>query len=110
MNKSAKIPSPPSRKAERSRKSSDTAEIPVVKIPVRCPHCDLEQLCEFPEPVVVMALTRWNNMNLYVPCHDGFWSASRSELHAIRNFLGEAWLKVRAQSVVTPHLQLRIFA
>jgi hypothetical protein len=89
--------------------SSEAAGIPLVKIPVRCPQCDLEQLCEFPEPVVVMALTRWNNMNLYVPCHDGYWSASRQELHAIRQYLGESWIEARARSVVTPHPRLRIF-
>jgi hypothetical protein len=89
--------------------SSDAAGIPMVKIPVRCPHCDVEQLCEFPEPVVVMALTRWNNMNLYVPCHDGYWSASRPELQAIRKYLGERWIDSRAQSAVIQHPRLRIF-
>ena len=94
----------------RAGESRERVEIPVVKIPVRCPRCDIEQLCEFPEPVVVMALTRWNNMNLYVPCHAGTWSASRNELHSIREYLGEAWVKERAVSVLTQRPRLRIFS
>ncbi len=78
--------------------SDDDAGIPSVKIPVRCPHCDTEQLCDYPEPVVVMALTRWNNMNLHVPCHDVYWCANQSELQAIRRHLGEAWIKSRSGS------------
>jgi hypothetical protein len=93
----------------RIAESKDSVAIPLVKIPVRCPQCDLEQLCEYPEPVVVMALTRWNNMNLYVPCHEGHWSASRQELHAIRQYLGEAWIKARAETVLTQRPRLRIF-
>jgi hypothetical protein len=92
----------------RATESGHTAAIPTVKIPVRCPHCDIQQLCEFPEPVVVMALTRWNNMNLYVPCHDGYWSATRDELEAIRQYLGEAWIESRAQSSLKQHPRLRI--
>lgn len=92
----------------RTFEPGDTAEIPVVKVPVRCPHCQVEQLYEFPEPVVILALTRWNNMNLYVPCHDGHWSATRGELESIREYLGEAWLKSRVKSVVTSHPRLRV--
>jgi hypothetical protein len=92
----------------RSCESSNPIGIPVVKIPVRCHHCDAAQLCEFPEPVVVMALTRWNNMNLYVPCHDGYWSASKGVLDAIRQHLGESWIAARALSVVTQHPRLHI--
>ncbi len=87
----------------------DAAGIPSVKIPVRCPHCDTEQMCDYPEPVVVMALTRWNNMNLHVPCHDVYWCASQSELHAIRQHLGEAWLESRSVAITTQPLR-RIFA
>ena len=88
---------------------SHDADIPLVKIPVRCPQCDVEQLCDFPEQVVVMALTRWNNMNLYVPCHDGYWSATRQELQSIRQYLGERWIQARARFVITQYPRLRIF-
>jgi hypothetical protein len=100
----------PARNADpaRATESGAISGIRTVKIPVRCPHCDIQQLCEYPEPVVVMALTRWNNMNLYVPCHDGYWSASRDELQAIRQYLGEAWIESRAQSSLRQPPRLRI--
>ncbi len=89
--------------------SDGTACIPLVKIPIRCPHCDTEHLCDYPEPVVVMALTRWNNMNLHVPCHDVYWCASQGELRAIRQHLGEAWIKSRTP-ICMPNPQRRVFA
>ena len=79
--------------------SDDTAGISLVQIPVRCPRCQLEQLGDYPEPVVLVALTRWNNMNLYAPCHDIYWSASASELRAIREYLGESWIASRSMAL-----------
>ena len=77
----------------------DTPDIALVKIPVQCPQCGTEQLCDYPEPVVLVALTRWNNMNLHAPCHDVYWSASRSELRAIREYLSEDWIEARLSAL-----------
>jgi len=73
----------------------DEMDVATVAIPVRCPQCDRESLYNFPEIVVLTALTRWNNMQLYAPCHDISWSATPSELQRIRQYLGDNWINAR---------------
>jgi len=77
--------------------------IEMVALPVRCPQCDAQGLSEFPVAVVVIALTKWNNMCLYSPCHDGSWDAGEKELEAIRQYLGRDWLREHAKCFAGPH-------
>jgi hypothetical protein len=67
-----------------------------VRVPVRCPRCGQVSLCEYPAVVVVTALTKWNNMNLYVACHPGSWDASEEDLSMIREVIGTDWLNERS--------------
>jgi len=49
-------------------------------------------MSEFPVQVVLIALTRWNNIALYASCHDAKWSARPAEVQQIRDYLGTEWL------------------
>jgi len=52
----------------------------------------------FPVIVVVTALTSWQQMRLHAPCHHAAWDATPTDLRAIREYLGDAWLEAqRAQ-------------
>jgi hypothetical protein len=75
----------------------------MVAIPVRCPKCGALRLSEFPVAVVAIALVKWNNMCLYVPCHEGVWDASERELEAIRHHLGRDWIRAHGQAILQPH-------
>ena len=44
-------------------------------------------MSEFPVQVVLIALTRWNNIALYASCHDAKWSARPAEVQQIRDYL-----------------------
>jgi hypothetical protein len=78
-------------------------EIPMVAIPVRCPKCGALRLSEFPVAVVAVALVKWNNMCLYVPCHEGGWDAGERELEAIRHHLGRDWIREHRHAILEPH-------
>jgi hypothetical protein len=76
-------------------------EIPMVAIPVRCPKCGALRLSEFPVAVVAIALVNWNNMCLYVRCHEGGWDAGERELEAIRHHLGRDWIREHGQRKIS---------
>jgi hypothetical protein len=68
---------------------------PSVAIPVKCPKCAQVFMCDFPILVVVTALMRWKNMNLYLAGHVGAWDATEEDLRLIREHVGEAWLEAQ---------------
>jgi hypothetical protein len=70
---------------------SNSEEAPTL-VPVRCPICGQESVAIFPAIVVVVALTRWNNLGLHSSCHLASWNASKLELKNIRAHLGESWI------------------
>lgn len=74
---------------------------PSVGIPVKCPLCRAEASVEFPVIVIITALTVWNNLRLYVNCHDVSWDASSTELDAIRCHLGTEWMLRHRSTVLT---------
>ena len=64
-----------------------------ILLPVKCPKCGTKSLYAYPKLVVMVALTRWNHLLLYAPCHEGSWDASDTEVRALRAFVGENWLR-----------------
>jgi hypothetical protein len=75
-----------------SSEQSQNSDPKTISLPVTCPHCGASSMSEFPLPVVLIALTRWNNMALYAECHATSWSASPDELERLREYLGPDWL------------------
>jgi hypothetical protein len=66
----------------------------LISLPVVCPRCGAVSMSEYPIQVVLMALTRWNNMALYCNCHESPWSASPADMQRIRDYLGAEWCAV----------------
>ena len=78
---------------QRDPEAPDEGEL--IAIPVQCHRCGAVTLSEFSSIVVATALLKWNNMNLYVPCHLGSWDATKLDLQRIREYVGEPWLEAQ---------------
>jgi hypothetical protein len=78
--------------ARLPRRNKVLVGVEMISLPVLCPRCGQSSQTKFPVPVVVIALTRWNNMALYCECHDSNWTATQEEIQTLRAYLGQEWL------------------
>jgi hypothetical protein len=62
-----------------------------IRFPVTCRACGAESLLELPVAPVQAALFDGQPLRLYAPCHQQWWSANRTELAQIRDYLATVW-------------------
>jgi hypothetical protein len=88
-------------KAARSRPTvkKELVGVEMIALPVSCPRCGQSSQTEFPLQVVLIALTRWNNMALYCHCNESNWTATQEEIQMLRAFLGQEWFDTHQELI-----------
>jgi hypothetical protein len=60
---------------------------PLVRFPITCPECAMEQLTERPMLQIAEALAAGKKLRLYSACHDVYWTATFVEREQLRDYL-----------------------
>jgi hypothetical protein len=75
-------------------KGTDRIKEPGLRLPVTCPLCARELLCELPIAGVARALAVGSTIRLHASCHDVWWDATAVETVQVRQYLSAARLAI----------------
>jgi hypothetical protein len=70
-----------------SNAEDDIMQEPLVRFPITCPECAMEQLAERPLRQIAEALAVGSKLRLYSACHDVYWTATFIEREQLRDYL-----------------------
>jgi hypothetical protein len=64
---------------------------PIIRFPVLCPRCGVENLTEVSVDLATEALMRHEGIQLKSACHNLFWTASPTEMQQLREYMSAGY-------------------